>query len=267
MKLNSITLHHLVQITNKTDPNTPEGQAARQKLGMMYNSVQSENYDLADRAASAEAYMKYMGFGQNNGSSGSEEDFQKQTQLLKSGILGQAGVERGKDLESKHVPGFTGLASEALNPTAKAELARKAEFDNQLQRYKEWASQHSGILPDSPGNIAIIKQGQTLARQLQSTYREASLNTVYRQSEAPLLDQTIDSDPTKFMNKWRVLPQINTLQNENRAQLNDAGHSLGLGDYKGLPGSLKTNTSQEGQTGTSKSGRQMVMRNGKWMYK
>lgn len=246
MKMNRAALSALTQQVNKLDPNSPQGQAAQQKLGLLYNSINNENFDLGDRAASAEAFAKVMGLsGSPTGGNDNEQSFQNKTSLLKSGMLGPQGIDRAKDMEAKHVPGFTGQASEDMTPTSKKELGSMVQYDQQLSRYTDWAKQHSGILPTTPQNIAIINQGKTLAKALQSTYREASLNTVYRPGEQGLLSQTIPDDPTKFLNKWRVIPQLDALRSENQAKLNIAGKLEGLGSYQGFNG--KSPASQQPQ--------------------
>jgi hypothetical protein len=57
MQMNSFALHNLTQQANKYPPGTPERQKADQAIGLLADQVQSENYNLADRA---EAYSKML---------------------------------------------------------------------------------------------------------------------------------------------------------------------------------------------------------------
>lgn len=233
MKYNRLVLQHLIDKGKSLSPGTPQYVDWQNQLGALLPRLNNENSNLAQQAAASDAFAKTMGFG-TQGQQGGEAAFQQQTQRLKSGLYGEAGVARGKDLEAKHVPGFSGLASEDMSPTSKGELKKMVQYDQQLGRYTDWAKQHSGILPDSPQNIATINQGRTLAKALQSTYRDASLNTVYRPGEQGLLSETIPDDPTMFMNKWRVIPQLDALRAENQAKLQNAAQLEGLGKYVGF---------------------------------
>jgi hypothetical protein len=226
MQMNQAAFHKLVTDTQKLPPGSPQRMQAEQPLAMMNQGIQNENFNIADRAASAGALSTYLGGGQEGNA--------PNTTVMKSGLLGPEAKEVGTDIEEKSVPGFKGRAAAPLNPTEKNDLNKYVQFDQQVARFRDWAKNHSGVLPTSPQNIAIINQGKTLARQLQSTYREAALNTVYRPGEQGLLSQTIPDDPTKFLNKWRVLPQLDALRNENMAQLNTIAKQKGFKGYQGI---------------------------------
>ena len=248
MQMNRAALQHMVEETQKGSPE--QQQQSQAALAMMAQSVNNENYNIADRASAQKALLAYASGNTQGGPNAPqtvspEDQFQTQQRMLRM----SGNKDLAEDNETKHIPGFIGKASAPMTPDEKDDLTKFVGFDQQLGRYTDWAKQHSGILPDTPGNIAIINQGKTLARNLQSAYRENLLNTVYKAGEQPLLDQTIDSDPTKFLNKWRVIPQLDALRQENMSQLNTAAISKG---FKGYQGSGQQPTPQYKMSGGQK---------------
>lgn len=227
VQMNYAALHKLVDDTNKLPPGSQKDQAM-QTLAMMSQGVQNENFNILDRAATSAAFYKTLLGGQSGGEGG----FQQRVKGMKT--LGPQGEKMAEDLESKHIPGFKGQASAPIAPNEKKELNNMAGFDQQMKRYIDFIKPLSGTIKMTPETVAKVNQARTMAKLLQSKYREAQLNTVYRPGEQPLLDQTIDSDPTKFLNKWRVIPQLEAVRKENMNQLNTAAKQYGFSGYEGV---------------------------------
>ena len=109
MQGNRLALHHVVMAVNKTAPGTPERAAAEQKLGLLTQAIQGENFDLADKAAAASA-LGNMAFGPTPANGNPEGTFnQQQGALIMSGNKPLAEERQGK-----HLPGVQGQASVPL---------------------------------------------------------------------------------------------------------------------------------------------------------
>ena len=95
MQMNNAALHSLVQNASKLPPGTPQRQQADAQLAMLNQGVQNENFNIADRAATASALGGFMSGGQGNG--------QNTTIMKKSGLLGPEAKEVGQDVEEQYV--------------------------------------------------------------------------------------------------------------------------------------------------------------------
>lgn len=222
---NRAVLHDILSQIDKLPQGSPQRQQGEALKVLLSQAVNSENYNIADRAATLSALVSSK---QNQGQE-SVQDFQNTNQNYRLAGLTPLAEYR----EQTNIPGFVGRSSAPMGAGEKNELNKYAEFDQQLGRFIDWTKQNSGVTPTSLENIGKINVGKTLARGLQSKYREASLGTVYKPSEQPLLSQTIPDDPTQFLNKWRVIPQLEALRKENMQQLNTAARTKGFQGYSG----------------------------------
>ena len=104
MQMNRTALHDQTQNVSKLPVGSPERQNAEQGLALMYGAINNDNYDIADRAASAQALM-----GMNNASGGNnpESGYQKSQQALR--MAGQEGLANSRD--QRHIPGMQGQTS------------------------------------------------------------------------------------------------------------------------------------------------------------
>ena len=257
IQMNRASFHDLVMRVNKLPIGSPERQQAEQTLAMMNNAIDKENYDIADRAAAqsalAHAVFNSSPEGQKAGGGDKEEQFKGNNQLLR--MSGNAPL--AEDKESKHMPGFSGAASVPLSGGDRQELVNGKNFQDEMARFKDWTAHHSGDL--SPADQAY---GAALAQQLSSAYRAASNGGVYKAGEQDFINQAIDPDPTKFLNKIRVLPKLEAVQQEHRKEFDNFVSSKGM-QYEGPK--LKYH---EGQTGKDKAkGTVAVYKNGKWVPK
>lgn len=236
MQMNRTVLHKLTQDMQKLPIGSPQRQQAEQTLAMMYQAVNTENFNLADKAAVASGYYKTL-FGQPGEGSG-EQGFQKKTSGMRA--LGPEGEKRAVDLEAKHFPGIKGQASIPLSGEDRSSITSGMDFDQKLHRFMDWTGKHSGDL-----NPADRKAGQALAAELQGAYRQATHGGVYKEGEQNFISKLIDSTPTKFFNEIRVLPSLRAIASENKARMNNLVKSKGFEGYEGASGPKQPKQEQE----------------------
>lgn len=224
MQMNRAALHKLTTDVSKLPPGSPQRQQAESSLALMYNAVNNENFSIADRAAGASMLTK---FGTGNGSD-PEQQFQQNDRALK--MSGNEPI--AKDMESKHFPGIKGQSSLPLSDDDRTQINSGITFQKQLQRFQDWTKTHSGDLSPSDKN-----EGQALAAGLQGAYRQATHGGVYKSGEQDFISNIIDSDPTKFFNKIRVMPQLAAVQKDAAAQLDQLAKSKGFSGYSGVQSS------------------------------
>lgn len=224
IQMNSAALHGLAEQVQKMPEGSPQRAQAEKTLAVLNNSVQNDNYSLADRAASASAFAKMLRIGESGSSD--EQTFQNQTSMMR--MLGPVGEKRAEDMERKHFPGLPGQASKAMSEDTEKQLTSGIDFDKKLARFVDWTEKHSGSI-----NPKEINAGHALASELQGAYRQATNGGVYKESEQNFIGKLIDSDPTKFFNSIRVVPQLKAMQNENKARLDNIAKSKGFAGYPG----------------------------------
>lgn len=239
--MNMSALHSLVGQVQKMPIGSPQRQMAENTLAMLNQSVQNENFNLADRAATASAFYKTMGKGGNN------------TQMLKSGLFGPEAAKIGEDVEQKSIPGIPGQAAYPLSPGDKDEIGSGVTFDKQLKNFIDWTSKHSGDI-----NPSDKKYGQSLAAQLQGAYRQATHGGVYKEGEQNFISKIITDNPTQFFNKIRSIPQLRAVQDDLHNRLDQSLKNKGFSGYQ------SQKSYPEGTKGKRKDGTPIIFRNGQW---
>ncbi len=259
MQKNRIVFHKLVTDVNKMAVGSPQRLAAEQQLAIMSKVVDSENYDIADRAAAAAALGR-AAFGKSGGGS-NEESFQGEQNTLR-----MSGNEPlANDRATRHMPGIEGMASVPLTGEDRNKITSGVAFQRQMDDFINWTKKHSGDL-----NPSERKEGIAKAADLQAAYRQASNGGVYKEGEQHFIGKIINDVPTVFLNKIRVLPSLNAVKQDAALQLDQHLKSLGFQGYKGT-GDKETKTAEtkgpkEGATGTYK-GQAVVYTGGKWKHK
>lgn len=137
-------------------------------------------------------------------------------------VLRMLNPEAAKSLEERYVPSV-GVATIPVSKEDRDKLQAGTNFMNSVNDLRQWAEKHQGSL-----NPAIVNEGKTKAASLQQLYRNAGHLGVYKESEAPLLNQVIPSDPTAFLNKLRVDPQLKAVNEEAGRNLNSLHQFYGL---------------------------------------
>lgn len=246
MQMNYAALHSLVQNAAKLPPGSPQRQQADQQLAMLNQGVQNENFNIADRAATASALGQYL----SGGGTGAN------TQLMKTGLMGPEGKEAGEDIEQKTYPGL-GKSSIPLSGSDREQINSGLTFQRSLNNFINWTKSHSGDL-----NPKDAKFGQALAAQLQGQYRQVTHGGVYKAGEQDFINKIINDNPTAFFNKVRNIPSLQAVKADSANQFDQ------LVKGKGFPGYKEAQGGNGGGGGTmmSKSGRPMVQKNGKWIY-
>jgi len=220
MQMNRAALHNITQNVNKLPVGSPQRIQAENALAMMYSAVNNENFNIADRAQVASSLA---GFGAQQGAA-PEQQFQQQNRMLR-----MSGNDKlAENMENKHFPGIQGQSSVPLTPDDRAQINSGLTFQNQLGRFMDWTKSHSGDL--SPSDK---KEGEAMAAGLQGAYRQATHGGVYKAGEQDFISSIIDSEPTKFFNKIRVMPSLNAVKKDSAMQLDQLVKSKGFQGYQG----------------------------------
>lgn len=248
VQMNYAALHKLVSDTMKLPPG-PQRDQQLQTLAMMNQSVQNDNFNVLDRAATGAAFYQTM-FGNEGGGGAPEQQFQKKVQRMKA--LGPQSEKIATDLEEKHYPGIPGQASMPLSGDDRVQIHSGMAFDRSLNNFRNWAKTHSGDLSPSDMNY-----GHALAADLQGAYRQATHGGVYKEGEQNFISGIIDETPTKFFNSVRVLPKLDAASDANKQRLDQLLKDKG---FQGYPGQ------QSGQDSQLKTmhGSQYKKTNGGW---
>lgn len=259
IQMNYAALHKLVTDTNKMPQGSPQQQQAMQKLAMMNQGVQNENFNIMDRAASAGAFYNTL-FDNKNSGGNTEQQFQKRQMGMQA--LGPEGQKISEFQTARHIPGIPGQASEPLGASEKGEIRSGMVFDGAMNDLTNWVKQHpSGALPGSPED----QRGRALAGIVQGKFREATNGGVYKSGEQDFINKLVPEDPTKTFNALRVLPRLQAVQKEMANQLDTKAKGYGFDGYPGAhKGPQQNSNPMEGKTATNSQGHKVVMRNGKW---
>lgn len=216
IEANNATLAKWVELTKTLPPTDQRRINAESMLRALFPMINSENIDIANKAASAAAL-----FGQGNQpSQDPEEAFKNQTRAYRMGGL----KDLAEDMEAKHVPGTVGVATRKIPEKTQEEIVGHQVLDRGLNDLINFAKTHSTIVPGT----ADYNKGVTLARDLQAKVRESVLNTVYREGEQPILDQFVKTNPAG-LDKWlKTIPQLETLKSINQKDYGTKLKNFGL---------------------------------------
>lgn len=215
IQMNRIAVHKLSQIANST-ASTPQQKAdAQQTLAMLANSVDNENYDVADRAAAKSALFNKIsgaaGFGQTPQGQNPEGAFQNTVQTLK-----MTGNEKmADDLQSRHMPGIPGQASVPLTSEDRDRIQGSQALMGSLKRLQDFTNTHKNSI-----DPRVVNEGKALAAQVQGDFRMATHGGVFKIGEQNFIEQIIPSDPTQFVPTIRILPKLDAVMKETNARNN-----------------------------------------------
>ena len=149
-----------------------------------------------------------------------------------------------EDDEAKHVPGFSGRASENLASKDKSDLKTGAQFEQLLGQAEDFTRKY-GYDPRvwSPSAQA---EGKDLASNLAQKYRESTMGGgIFRPAEAPFLDKVVPGNAAQFWSDFTVTPKLKALRKVTRQTLDNTAKSQGLGGYVGWKGSSGTPQAQQ----------------------
>lgn len=211
------------EFTNMVN-NMPEGptkQNYQQALDFVLNSWKQQ---IGDNNAKTSAQLQARSALRNApGSNQSASPNAEQQFASRNKALTLAGMpEQAQYNQEHHFPGL-GDSSQSLSPSDRDRINSGISFQNELQGFTNWTRAHSGSL-----NPAEMNEGKALAAQLQAAYREATNGGVYKEGEQNFISKIITDNPTAFFNEIRKVPQLQAVQRESNAQLNQHLKSLGF---------------------------------------
>lgn len=133
--------------------------------------------------------------------------------------------EMGKTVSEAYVPGV-GVSS-SLTPipaSVRDEIVAHKKLDDAANDLLAFSKSHTTINPMSKD----YKIGAQKAEILQQMVREGMLGTVFRESEKPLLQKMVDSNPAGVFKLISTEPKLRTLLEGSRMQLNALKKTYGL---------------------------------------
>lgn len=248
-KMNRAGLTKLVKMTNDLQQGSPQRQQAENALAMMYQTVNNENFNIADRYAAAKTLANFGGNGQ-----GSESGFQQQNQALR-----MSGNDKLADYKTdRHIPGVNGAASRPIPEDIRNNIQAQNVLDNKVRDVLNFAQQHRGSVDPS-----VLAQAKQKAEELTSFYNKSVDSLGMTQGRMGWLEEQIKKNPTSIIQQ--VLGNNARLREIRDSNVNRRDLQL---KNLGFPIKGNQNQDQAQPAGTqSKSGRPMEQRNGKWYYK
>lgn len=252
MKMNATAIHNQALMVAKM-PEGPQKEQAKQALAMMATAADKDSTSLADRAEGMSYLLQSVqgGNGQIN------------TTGMKM-IPEMKGV--AEDIESKTVPGIPGKAQIPIPQETRDRLAAQKQYDEKAREYVDFSKQHAqnwqNLNPVDRQRVA--NQGGAMAANLQSLYRNKIKGGVYKKGEQEFIQQIIPDQPAKWSASFNAIPKVEQTIQDNSNDLKNTAGSVGL---KVNTPSMQSGGGQEGAVSTSKSGKPIVFKGGKWHYK
>ena len=253
-QMNWTALHSLVQNTNKL-PEGPQKQQALSTLAMMNQGVQNENFNILDRAATASALSKTL-MGQTPGQPGGN------TMMMKSGLLGPEAKEIGTDVEQKTLPGI-GVANRPVQQGDRDQILAMNVLDNKGKDLLNFIQQHQGVNLNrwAPATKKVALQK---VEEMKNFYNNSIQGGALTEGRLGWYDEQFAKNPTD------ILPQMlgNTAKLKEMVNSNSMRKNMLLNSYGvKTPNQEQQQQNQVPTIATSKSGREIVHKNGKAYYK
>ena len=151
-----------------------------------------------------------------------EEQWKRRNEAM-SMVPETAGIAKYE--AERHIPGEQRSASTPIEAKDRDSFAQKQNLLQKTQELRAWAQQHSGSL-----DPATRAEGDTKARLLQDAYRQANGEGVFRKGESDFISGIVDSEPTKFLNSFRVDPKFKALEGSINTDLQTLRNKYGLGE-------------------------------------
>lgn len=243
----------------KKMPPGPQRQQAEAMLGMMNQAVQNENYNILDRAATASAYYKMLGVGPGQGGGNGQSEAAFQQQQRNRTLLGPDGKAMADMAIDRHIPNLppnvSGQASYPVPQGIRDQVHAQNVLDNKGKDLLSFVKQHSGTW--NPQTIAQAKQK---VEEMKNFYNGSISGGALTQGRLKWYDEQFKENPTSIVNQLvhgstkRLEEVVNSNAMRRDQQLKDLGFTVKQPQQAQAPQ-------------TSKSGRPMEQRNGKWYYK
>lgn len=253
-QMNWSAFHDLTQKIQALPQGSPQRAAGEQQLSMLANQISNENYNIMDRAEAASALSK--SFNGTSPGADSEQQFQAQNRSLRLGGQGKLADDR----EARHIPGIPGQATSPVNETDKKTLQAMNILDNKGKDVLDFVKKNSGSW--NPQTRAVAAQK---IEEMKNFYNDSIKGGSLTQGRLGWYDEQFAKNPTdilsQIMGSTAKLKEMVNSNANRRDQLLSGPGGLGYPKQEGSKDTAKDNTSM------SKSGRQMIQRNGKWYYK
>jgi hypothetical protein len=257
IRANRIALHTMVDQATNLPANNPLRQQAEAALPLLYQSVNNENNDLADRAAAAATLQKY-GVPQTQNQSPAQQDpeeafKQRQKALFLSGNEKQAQYEA-----ARHVPGIQGSASREIPEGTQQQLYAMNVLDSKGKDLLNFVHQHAGTW-----NPQTRAQAEQKLEEMKNFYNGSIEGGALTKGRLSWYDQQFGGkgSPTDILNQLLG----NTKRFKEVVDSNALRKDLLLKNY-GFTGGPSTNPISLTQP-MSKTKKPIIFRNGRWEYK
>lgn len=257
----------LLDKINKMPPG-PERQKYENAAGLVYQKMGDQLVNINAQVEGAINMNKALFGDQGAGGENPEQQFQQQQRGRM--MLGPEGQGAAKYLEEHRIPGVKGSSSTSVDKADREKMRNMKEFDDTVQRVREWAKKHSGLFNQL--NVADRNYGITQLTNLQSLYREGQGMGQLKGFDIPLLEKEIGTNPMHVFNSITNDPKLKAAQDANQSKMRQMTKSLGLPDQgaksaaSARSAAPKSSGLKEGQTGKSASGKSIVVKDGKWNY-
>ena len=244
-------LNSLSQNILKMPPGSPQRQQAEQMLIVLSGMADKEDQSNFALAGAAEGMAHMLGNPQGGGLPGANTTFMKS--------FGPPAVQQlGKEVESKRLnnlpPGVSGIANNPVGKEDQDQLTAMNTLESKLKDLKQYAGEHYLTLSPSERARADQKAHEALV-----FYNNSLGGQAITEGQRNWLDKQIagGSNPTGLVSQL--------MGNQARLQeIIDSNSMRRAMNLKGL--GFKVDPKLLEQTKTSRSGRPIVQRNGKWVY-
>lgn len=253
MQMQLSLLHDLTQNTNKLPNGSPMKAAATQALNglqqLTTQGIQQESLKAATQIAGI-----------------TQAEYEAKTHKYRAaGAMGalEGGESLAKDRESKELPGV-GYTTKPVPQDVQNEIIAKKSYDQAAKEYVEFAKKHqtnwANLNPIDRQKIS--NEGAAMAANLQNKYRDRTNGGVWKAGEQHFIESSVPSNPAKWSASFNSIPKVEQTIKDNQSDINNVAKGYGT---KKFSDSDKTTSKEE--TAVSKSGKPMVKKNGKWVYR
>jgi len=228
VRANRIALQTIVDQTKKYPEGSPQRQQAENQLAMLSSQVNSENYNLLNRAAASGALMSYAG-GSNGQTPDAEQAF-----ASKNRVLRLSGHEKlAEDLEAKHIPGV-GDANIAVPEQTKQGIVNIKNMNDLMNRSLELSKKYSGV-SWSQLDPSVKAEAASIHGQLIGVVKQVQHDGVYKPSEATFIGDQVGGDPSALWANFSSVPKIQTIQKIKTDEYKRILESVGIHNSAALP--------------------------------
>lgn len=142
--------------------------------------------------------------------------------------LHMTGDPRAEKYAAQYVPGIGMSMTNEIPQEVRKTLIEKTAALQEADKLIDFAKKHSGLLPTSPENIALINQGKAMAFDVLNKFRTSTGQGVYKESQAEADRKLVDDNPTRFFNEYTTQPKYKVLRDSIERDLEALKKGYGL---------------------------------------